>query len=169
VKQLILLAALVVVLVGPILLRPKEDTATGRADETLVIVTPHNESIRYEFSRGFADHYLRNTGKHVRVDFRTPGGTSEIARYIDGEYLAAFQNYWVHTLGQHWTEAVKKAFADPKTKPDDTPGDDTPEQKARRAFLASNVSCKIDLFFGGGAFDFQQTAAKGTTRLERIH
>ena len=160
-KQLGLIAALLVVLVGPILLRPKQDTATGRAERTLVIITPHNEAIRYEFSRGFADHYFQTTGKHVRVDFRTPGGTSEITRYVDGEYLNAFQYYWEHSLGRHWTEAVKKAFADPKVKLDDTPADDTAEQQARRAFLSSNVGCKIDVFFGGGAYDFQQAAAKG--------
>jgi iron(III) transport system substrate-binding protein len=161
VKHLPLALALLVVLVGPILLRPKADTATGRAEQTLVIVTPHNESIRFEFSRGFADEYLRKTGKHVRVDFRTPGGTSEITRYVDGEYLNGFQRYWEHDLGRKWTESVRKSFADPKLKLDDTPADDTPEQQARRVFLDSDVGCKIDLFFGGGAYDFQQAAAKG--------
>src|SRR5204863_6719476 len=124
-------------------------------------VTPHNEAIRYEFSRGFADEHFRRTGKHVHVDFRTPGGTSEITRYVDGEYLTSFQNYWIHTLRNEWTESVKKAFSDPRLKLDHTPADDTPEQQARRTFLGSNVSCKIDLFFGGGAYDFQQAAAKG--------
>jgi hypothetical protein len=44
---------------------------------------------------------------------------------------------------------------------DDTPEDDTLEQQARRAFLASNVSCKLDLFFGGGSPDYMSQASAG--------
>ncbi len=32
---------------------------------------------------------------------------------------------------------------------------------ARRAFLTPNVGIGIDLFFGGGSFDFAQQAAAG--------
>jgi ABC-type Fe3+ transport system substrate-binding protein len=160
-RALPLLLALVVVLVGPIVLRPKQDSATRQADRKLVVITPHNESIRYEFSRAFAAHYQRQTGQTVQVEFRTPGGTSEITRYVDGEYLAAFENHWRNTLRRPWTEEIKRSFANPKLKLDDTPEDDTPAEAARRAFLASEVSCKLDVFFGGGAYDFQQAAAKG--------
>ncbi|MEQ1859662.1 MAG: extracellular solute-binding protein [Chthoniobacteraceae bacterium] len=149
-RNLALLAAFLVVLVGPILLRPKQDTT--RAGRTVVVITPHNESIRYEFARGFEKHYLAKTGQRVRVDFRTPGGTTEITRYIDGEYLAAFQNYWRQTLDRPWSTQVEKDFMNAKAAPD---------HEARTAFLASDVSCKIDVFFGGGAYDFQQAAAKG--------
>ena len=34
----------------------------------------------------------------------------------------------------------------------------TLEQEARKAFLDSDVGVKIDLFFGGGSFDFEQQA-----------
>lgn len=153
--------ALVVVLVGPILLRPKQDSLSGKANRTLVVVTPHNESIRYEFGRAFSEYYQKKTGQRVRVDFRTPGGTSEISRYIDSEYLAAFQNYWERQLHRPWSNQVARAFLNPGVVLDDTPADDKPDESARRAFLGSDVSCKVDVFFGGGAYDFQQAAGKG--------
>jgi ABC-type Fe3+ transport system substrate-binding protein len=160
-KHVPLLLALLLVLVAPIALRPKADRDLSAAERTLVIITPHNEAIRYEFARGFERWYLAKTGQRVRVDYRTPGGTSEIGRYVTSEYVAAFENHWTHTLGKPWSSAVERAFASAKLKLDNTPADDTPEEAARRAFLASEVSCKLDVFFGGGAYDFQQQANAG--------
>jgi iron(III) transport system substrate-binding protein len=160
-RQIPLLIALAAVIVGPIALRPKQDSATRAADQTVVIITPHNESIRYEFGRAFAANYEKKTGQRVRVDFRTPGGTSEITRYIESEYVAAFQNHWTKTLGRNWSTEVQSAFVDSTVKLDGLPESDTPAQAARRAFLESKLGCKIDLFFGGGTYDFQQAAAKG--------
>lgn len=159
-RQLPLFIALVAVILGPIALRPK-DRGAGSSDRTLVIVTPHNEAIRSEFARAFAAHYRAKTGRSVRLDFRTPGGTSEIARYVASEYLAAFQHHWKTAHGERPSGAIERAFANSKIALDETPADDTPEQRARREFLASNVSCKLDLFFGGGAFDFQSQANAG--------
>lgn len=160
-KALPLVAAFLVVLLGPVLLRPHQPTASSVDEQTLTLITPHNESIRFEFARGFEKHYLAKTGKRVHVDYRTPGGTSEITRYVDGAYLASFENYWRNTLKRPWSEAVKTGFSDAKLKLPDDPATDTPAQAARRAFLASDVSCKLDLFFGGGAYDFQQATGKG--------
>lgn len=156
-----LVLALVAVVLGPILLRPKTARGPHAGEQALIIVTPHNEAIRSEFGRAFAAHYLAKTGERVRVDWRTPGGTSEIGRYVASEYLAAFQNYWQSTLGKTWSRAVADGFASAKVVPGNDPARDTPEQAARRAFLASEVGCKIDLFFGGGAYDFQQQAKAG--------
>lgn len=163
-KLLPLLAALILVLVGPIVLRPKDDN--GQAlhdanDRTLVIITPHNEATRYEFGRAFAEHYQAKTGQRVRVDWRTPGGTSEIARYVASQYLAAFEHHWTNQLRRPWNSTVALNFDNSKVSLDETPADDTPEQSARRAFLESTVSSKLDLFFGGGSFDFQQQASAG--------
>ncbi len=156
-----LLLALVAVLLGPILLRPKQERGAPAGERALVIITPHNESIRSEFGRAFEAQYFAKTGQRVRVDWRTPGGTSEIGRYVASEYLAAFQNHWTHTLGKPWSKAVESSFDNGKITPGKDPAQDTPEQEARRAFLASEVGCKIDLFFGGGAYDFQQQAKAG--------
>jgi ABC-type Fe3+ transport system substrate-binding protein len=162
-KQVPLLFLLAVVLIGPIALRPKTTQASKSAEgeRALVLITPHNESIRFEYARAFEDYYLNKTGQRVRLDWRTPGGTSEIGRYVASEYLAAFQDQWTHKLHRSWSSAVATSFDNPKVALDDTPADDTPEQQARRTFLASNVSCKLDLFFGGGSFDFDQQARAG--------
>ncbi len=147
---------LLLVLIGPVALRPGHKDALAPGDERLVIITPHNEAIRAEFGRGFAEHLRAKTGRRVRVDFRSPGGTSEIARYVGGEYLGAFQHYWTSTLGRPWSSAVERSFANPGAD-----GRDPVAGEARRAFLSSNVGCKIDLFFGGGAYDFQSQAKAG--------
>jgi len=160
-RQLALLLALLCVLVGPILLRPKQAGLFGPSERSLVIITPHNDSIRSEFGHGFEDWYFAKTGQRVHVDWRIPGGTSEIGRYVDSEYLAAFQYYWTGTLHRPWSKVVEASFANRRVAPGPDPARDTAEQTARRAFLASQVGCKLDLFFGGGAYDFQQAAAKG--------
>ena len=156
-----LLLALAAVLAGPILWRPKGGHGTHADELVLVIVTPHNEAIRSEFGRAFADQYYIKTNRHVRVDWRTPGGTSEIGRYLESEYAAAFRNHWEHNLGRTWSTVVEKSFGNAMITPGEASALDTPAQQARRAFLSSEVGCRIDLFFGGGAYDFQQQAKAG--------
>lgn len=160
-RQLPLLLALVCVLLGPILLRPKGTDIPTPGEQTVVIITPHNESIRHEFGRAFEAWYREKKGQRVHVDWRIPGGTSEIGRYVDSEYLASFQNYWSHTLHRPWSKLVEGSFSNKKVILGPEPAKDTPEQQAKRAFLDSAVGCKLDLFFGGGAYDFQQASAKG--------
>ena len=70
----------------------KKETATAppsSADDTLVILSPHNESIRKEFGEAFAAWWQEETGRSIYVDWRTPGGTSEIRMVIDAGYKAA--------------------------------------------------------------------------------
>jgi len=160
-RQLPLLLALLCVLFGPILLRPKGAGLPGPGERTVVIITPHNESIRSEFGHAFEAWYLAKHGQKVHVDWRIPGGTSEIGRYVDSEYLASFQNYWEGALRRPWSKLVESSFSNRKIILGPDPVKDTSEQQARRAFLDSGVGCKLDLFFGGGAYDFQQAASKG--------
>ena len=159
-KRAIILLVLAATIALPFLLRPKKPAAV-RADVTLVIITPHNEAIRYEFGLGFQRWYRQQTGKTVFVDWRVIGGTSEITRYLDGEYTASFQDYWTHTLKRAWSNEVTNAFANPRVQPGLSPAKDTPAEAARRAFLASDVDCGIDLFFGGGTYDFEKQAQAG--------
>jgi iron(III) transport system substrate-binding protein len=111
-KYLWIITAFAVVLAGPLVLRPK-NKLSANAELTLVIISPNNEAIRYEFARAFDEYYFHKHGQHVYVDWRTPGGTSEIARYLDSE------------------------------------------------FFNSKTGCGIDLFFGGGSFDFIRQANEG--------
>ncbi len=150
---------MVLVVAVPFFLKPEEDLL-GEADETLVVISPHNEAVRHEFAVAFSRHYKSKTGRSIRVDWRTPGGTSEIARYLAGEYLAAFENAW-KSSGRKWGPEIAHAFSDPKVELPEDPAMDVPVQAARRFFLASNVGVGIDIFFGGGAYDFQQQAAAG--------
>lgn len=148
-RILAVLAALALVLALPFVLKPKENLL-ARADDELVIISPHNEAIRYEFSRAFGEYYKAKTGRSVRLDWRIVGGTSEIARYLQGEYFNAFQREWT-SQGNTWTKEVSTEFFNPaSTSP------------AREAFLKSNAGVGIDLFFGGGAFDFINQSKLGT-------
>jgi ABC-type Fe3+ transport system substrate-binding protein len=144
---------LALLLLGPILLHRQADRSGRRADETLVIITPHNEATRYEFGRAFREAHFARTGRTVFVDWRTTGGTSEIARYVAAQYLGSFRDYWTHALHRDWTPECA-AFDDPKST-------SAGALAARKAFLASDTGCGIDLFFGGGSFDYMQMAAAG--------
>lgn len=160
-KRLILLLALAAVVGLPFLLRPKKPATGESADETLVVITPHNEALRYEYAHGFREWYRAKTGRTIAIDWRVIGGTSEITRFIESEYVAAFQNYWTQKLGRPWSMEVQAAFQDGRLQPGGNPQDDTVELAARRAFLASNISCGIDVFFGGGSYDYIRQAAAG--------
>lgn len=155
------LALLAVVIGVPFALRPADpDKPVGPADR-LVIVSPHNEAVRQEFTTGFRRHHRATTGRDVQIDWRVPGGTSEIARILASDYTAAFQNYWTRTLDRPWTAEIDASFDDPSVTLGPDPAADTPAQAARRAFLNSKVGIGIDLFFGGGAYDFIQQAKAG--------
>jgi iron(III) transport system substrate-binding protein len=163
VRLSLVLAALAVVIGIPFALRPPagEQLSAGAGADRLVIVSPHNEAIRHEFTAAFRRHYRERTGRTVTLDWRIPGGTSEIARYLDSEYTAAFRNYWENQLGRRWDAGVDGGFDNRSLELPDDPAEDGPPEAARRAFLASGVGIGIDLFFGGGAYDFIQQAQAG--------
>lgn len=154
--RIFILLALGIVLTVPFVLRPKR-TAGARADETLVIITPHNEALRYEFGRGFKAWYRAKTGRTVSVDWRVIGGTSEITRFLEGEYISSFERHWRGTLHRRWSLDVQAGFSNGRL-----PSDASREAKEARAeFLKSDVGCGIDLFFGGGTYDFVRQAQAG--------
>ncbi len=160
VRNLVIIGLLAAIIAVPFLLRPTDQT-TRDPDRTLVIVSPHNEAIRYEFSRAFGQYWKQKTGEDVAIDWRTPGGTSEIARFLGAEYLAAFEYHWKNTLSRKWSSEVAAAFDSHRIEIPENPSTDSLPQQARREFLLSDVGCGIDLFFGGGAYDFIQQARAG--------
>ena len=156
IPRVLLLVSLLAIVALPFALRP-ERRAAGRTDDTVVIITPHNEAIRHEFGRGFADWYRARTGRTVALDWRMVGGTSDIARFLEGEYVSAFELHWTRRLGRPWSAEIQTGFQNarlPETAP-------AIVKEARAAFLASEVSCGIDVFFGGGTYDFERQAAAG--------
>lgn len=152
---------LVIVVAVPLLLRPTGESNNHAAADELVIITPHNEAIRHEFELAFRTHYQKLTGRNVVIDWRTPGGTSQIVRYIDDQFVAAFRRFWLTDPARGpWTEKVAGSFNNDRIKLT-TPGPPSLEMRARRLFLASKVGIGVDLFFGGGQYEMNKQARKG--------
>ncbi|MCC6322892.1 MAG: extracellular solute-binding protein [Phycisphaerales bacterium] len=64
----------------------------GQPGAELIIVTPHVEQIRLEFASAFSRWHLRHFGSDVRIDWRQPGGTSEIIKQLEASFDAAARN-----------------------------------------------------------------------------
>jgi ABC-type Fe3+ transport system substrate-binding protein len=99
----------------------------------LIIWTPHVEQIRAEFGAAFERWHRRTHGSAVSIDWRTPGGTTEIVRMLQSQYQAA---------GLRLIEQAKAA--DPLAL---LRADFAPEK------LFSPGAVPVDLMFGGGSFD----------------
>ncbi len=70
----------------------RRSSATPGDGPTLIVVTPHVQQIRDEFARGFSDWHERNHGQRVAIDWRIPGGTSEIRKQLDAQFRAVASN-----------------------------------------------------------------------------
>lgn len=162
-KRIIIVVALVTVVALPFVLRPKQ-RPPERADDTLTLITPHNEAIRHEFSVGFARWYKARTGRTVNLDWRVIGGTSDITRFLESEYTASFRNHWTGKLKRPWSTEVQAGFANPRLSTDASAA----AREARTEFLVSEVGCGIDLFFGGGPYDFSRQAEAGRLVPARV-
>src|SRR3990170_3642786 len=101
-KKILILTALAITLVLPFALRPSQQPRE-RADDTLTIITPHNEAIRHEFSVTLRKWYQVRTGRTVLLDWRVIGGTSDIARFLESEYVSAFKNHWTREVKRPWS------------------------------------------------------------------
>jgi ABC-type Fe3+ transport system substrate-binding protein len=152
-----------VLLTLPLIMRQKGNSAdkligSENEKEKLVIISAHNKAIKDEYSRAFKEYCLREYGREVEIDFRSPGGTSDIVRYIADRYEAEFRRF-CEANGIGWTKETAAAFADPSV---DNNKDASPEAvRARKLFLESDVSIGIDIFAGGGTFDQARHAARG--------
>lgn len=82
-----ILAAIVAL---PVALRRESVTVSPHeADDRLVVITPHNESIRQEFGEAFAAYWKKTRNRTIYVDWRKPGGTSEIRMVLNAGFKAA--------------------------------------------------------------------------------
>jgi len=86
----ILLASLLAVLALPFLLRPTEERhaepVAPLPERKLVIISPHWEGIREEFSRAFTEWTQNNFGHRTRIEWLDVGGTSDALRYVRSEF-----------------------------------------------------------------------------------
>ncbi len=97
-KLTLIALLLAILLAAPWLMRaPTRDSgqpvgsATDTQPRALVVLTPHNEQIRYEFARAFSDWHRERFGQPVSVDWRAPGGTTEIRRLMEARYSRALK------------------------------------------------------------------------------
>ncbi len=134
----------------PLMLQPENAVTaySGETSDQLVILTPHPESIRYEFGRAFRKHYREKTGRDIVLDFRSIGGTSDITRYIDDRFTAEFRLAW-EASGHDFTEESRNNF---KT--------DAPSAE-RDFFINSELGIGADIFFGGGTYEHSKFAKTG--------
>ena len=164
--SIILAAALLCAL--PFLLRTPPETGEWReGDPVLVVVTPHIASIRAEFADGFSRWHREKFGVPVRIDWRNIGGTTEIMRYLGGEYASAFRA-WARREGLAWPDGADPFAKRPPVRED---GESDATWSARtnlwRSLRAIDdpaaFTCKMDVFFGGGTFDHAAAQAQGFT------
>ena len=141
----------VLLIVLPLVLRPAADWSPS-AQERLVIITPNSEQIKYEFERAFRKWYQEHRGRDVMIDWRSPGGTSDIVRYINDRFEAEFRIY-AREHCMEWDKETAAAFKNPSLTADDHP--------ARKLFLESGIGIGVDLFFGGGTYDQGKFASIG--------
>ncbi|MCG8510652.1 MAG: hypothetical protein MI741_15625, partial [Rhodospirillales bacterium] len=90
-SRIAILLALVVIVGLPLVLRSKDaplPQTSGVSGERLVIMSPHNEQIRFEFSRGFNRWRAAQQLPAVEFDWRTSGGTSDLRRQVFAEFQA---------------------------------------------------------------------------------
>lgn len=89
-RLLPVLVLLVAIVAAPLVLQRDTEVAAPEAGaDRLVIITPHNESIRSEFGEAFAAWWRETTGRSVFIDWRAPGGGGEIKRLLDTAFMAA--------------------------------------------------------------------------------
>ena len=159
-KFLIAFTPIILLILLVFLLRESDavnNVAIGDDDcDYLVIVTPNSDQIKYEFARAFEEHYFKKYNRKVQVDYRSIGGTSDIVRYIYDRYQSEFKNYYENILQRDWNSEAEQNFANYRLK------DWNSEAGiARKAFLNSDVSIGIDLFWGGGIYDQNRHAQRG--------
>ena len=88
--RIVLLSAacvLLCVLPGCSKKEPAVNNQNDRSSDKLVLISPHHESIRYEFEKAFREYYLNQTGRDVVMQWRdVGGGSSSILTYLRNVY-----------------------------------------------------------------------------------
>jgi ABC-type Fe3+ transport system substrate-binding protein len=171
----ILVAALIVAL--PFVFRKPTDLGDWReGDPVLVVITPNNEAIRYEFAEAFSRWHREHHGRPVKLDWRVIGGTTEIMRYLAAEYVSSMKRHW-KDLNESWPADGGEIILDRSFNPEAPPPEAATNELARTkfenrkrlyvAFRSADdpqaVSCGVDAFFGGGTFDHNNAARQGLT------
>lgn len=166
---ILLAAALMVSL--PFLFKPnhKKTQSSDRPRAVLRIITPHNESIRYEFAEAFSKWHNEKYGQEVRIDWRVIGGTTEIMRFLTSEYIGSLQGY-CERASEDFPPSAPTAMMDASL----TNNLGNYPEKDRNTLIklyklyrenddAKIATSHLDLFFGGGTYDHGKAREQGLT------
>lgn len=125
--QIVIALCLLVVLGVPFAMSGvKRGDMHAEGARKLIVVTPHVPQIRDEFARAFSEWHQREYGEAVVIDYRTPGGTSEIRKQLSAMF----------------TDAVKRQY---EANKDNWELDDL--------LVLEPGSIAFDVMFGGGSYD----------------
>ena len=160
-QALIVLVAALVIGLPFVFHRPPPQGEWRPGDPELIIVTPHNEAIRQEFAEAFSAWHHERYGKPVRVDWRVIGGTTEIMRYLAAEYAASARRF-LRAQKHEWPSNGAEVIFSAKP-PADAPSGAFLWQAFRASDAPDEISCQMDLFFGGGGYDHEKAQRQGLT------
>ena len=90
--RILILLLLGVVFGVPLAMRPgRLHPVASSADQKLVIITPHNEQIRFEFGQAF-NRWRQVEGRApIFFDWRSPGGTSDLRKAVLSQLEASYR------------------------------------------------------------------------------
>lgn len=130
-SRVIIAIALAVILGVPFALSLGTSGTHGIPDDAprIIVVTPHVQQIQQEFATAFNTWHQQQFGSPIALDFRTPGGTSDIKKQLDAVFMAALKQ------GRYTLEG--------------TTGADV---------VLEPGAVEFDVFFGGGSFDHSMVA-----------
>ena len=74
-RNLLILGLVALVVAAPLVFQPASVTGGWKpGDPELVIISPHNECIQYEFEQAFTHWHHTHHGAWVKIDWRNLGG-----------------------------------------------------------------------------------------------
>lgn len=149
----------------PFLLRSRSAAPPGASGDAAVVrvITPHNEAIRHEFGVAFARWHAERFGRPARVEWVVVGGTSEMARYLEAQYVASVRAWWKNG-GRPWPTGAEEAMLNPRfdaTSMPDAAALAALHQGYRATDDPAAFTVKVDVLFGGGVYDHQRATGRG--------
>ena len=133
---------LAIVLCVPFLMSAgKKGTGHQPGTRTLIIVSPHVPQIRDEFGYGFTQWHQREYNEAVSIDWRAPGGTSEIRKQLEAMFK----------------DEIKDGVANGTLQPIDGKIGNLP---------AGTIA--FDVMFGGGSYDHGKLKTGVTLSIDNV-
>ena len=90
-RAVVIIVGCLIVLFGVPMCFQEEQDAVNPDAKQVIIITPHNEQIRYEFAHAFETWHSKTYGENVEVIWSVPGGTSEIRRMLQSQFKHALE------------------------------------------------------------------------------